>query len=93
MTFLILALDEKLQLLETRTCGISNKEKSYSLKGKRTTDVMFHLSGRPNPLFFLQYQMAGNSPQWTKSWMVSQHMNYKLALVQLRYFAFLDIVV
>ena len=66
LTILILAHDEKLRLSETRTRGISNREGSYSLKGKGTTDVMFHLLGRPNPLFFSPYQMADNSPQQTK---------------------------
>ncbi|KAL5226582.1 hypothetical protein ABZP36_014847, partial [Zizania latifolia] len=34
LTILIHALDEKLQLSENQTCGISHKEKLYSLKGK-----------------------------------------------------------
>jgi hypothetical protein len=67
LIILILVLDTKLQLLETRTCGILNLEKSYSSKGRLTTFVMFHLSSHPNPSFFLQYQMVDNSPQRTRS--------------------------
>ena len=76
LTILILA---PLRLLETRTCGISKRERSYSLKGKGATDVMFHLLGRPNPLFFSPYQMADNSPQQTKvSYCFPEHMNYMM---------------
>ena len=88
LNLLILAHGEKLRLLETQTWGTSNRERSYSLKGKGTTDAMFHLFGHPNPLFFLQYQMADNSPQQTRSpvWFL-EHMNYKIQFVR-----FLDIV-
>ena len=55
-------------------------------KGYYRCDVP--LFGRPNPLFFLQYQMADNSPQQTRSpvWFL-EHMNYKIQFVR-----FLDIV-
>jgi len=88
LNLLILAHAEKLRLLETQTWGTSNRERSYSLKGKGTTDAMFHLFGHPNPLFFLQYQMADSSPQQTRSpvWFL-EHMNYTIQFVR-----FLDIV-
>ena len=44
LNLLILAPAEKLRLLETQTWGTSNRERSYSLKGKGTTDAMFHYS-------------------------------------------------
>ena len=94
LNLLILAHAEKLRLLETQTWGTSNRERSYSLKGKGTTDAMFHLFGHPNPLFFLQYQMADNSPQQTRSpvWFL-EHMNYKIQFVRFSGHRWLNYVV
>ena len=67
LTILIHALAKSFRLLETQTSGISNKEKSYSLKGKGITGVMLHLSGLPNQLSFSLFQMDDKSPQRTRN--------------------------
>jgi len=61
-------------------------------KGYYRCDVP--LFGRPNPLFFLQYQMADNSPQQTRSpvWFL-EHMNYKIQFVRFSGHRWLNYVV